>query len=330
VHPQLEGAPVLFAASQASGQKTWFEDLLEKAGVDPSSAQSVNQFVLRPIEVIVVIVVAALVAHYGARIIRRTLGAVGRPAAGRSRSPRAESRLITVVALISNIWRFFVAVVAIFIILGMLGLDLTPLLASATVIGATIGFGAQSLVRDYLSGILLTVEDQFGIGDTLSVNDVTGVVEDLSLRVTRLRAADGTVVYVPNGDIRKLANTSRGWAKATVDVPLPVLGSDGLERVHDALSAAARSVAREPRFAAGCTEPPEILGIVDATTEGATFRVAQRTTPTQRAPLERALRQACLGAVGDIAASATGSTSALTAASPPPPPEDHDEGVDGA
>ena len=105
--------------------------------------------------------------------------------------------------------------------LGTIGLNLTPLLAGATVIGATLGFGAQSMVRDLLAGVLLTVEGQFDIGDTIMVGDTSGTVEDLTLRVTRLRSDDGTVWYVPNGEIRKLANSSRGWAQATVDVPGP-------------------------------------------------------------------------------------------------------------
>ena len=171
MHPSLLSALSLLSASQANGQKNWFEDLLTRSGVDPSTAQSLNEFVLRPLEIILVVVAALLAAHYGAKVIRRGLTKMARPATGRADSPRAENRVATVVGLISNVWRFFVVIVAIFIILGMLGLDLTPLLASATVIGATIGFGAQSLVRDYLSGILLTVEDQFGIGDTLTVND---------------------------------------------------------------------------------------------------------------------------------------------------------------
>src|SRR4029077_492010 len=108
----------------------------------------------------------------------------------------------------ANVWRFIVAIFAIAIILGMIGINLTPLLASATIVGATIGFGAQQLVRDYLSGFLLTVEDQFGIGDTISVDGTTGTVEDVSLRVTQVRAEDGSIVYLPNGDIRALRNSS--------------------------------------------------------------------------------------------------------------------------
>jgi len=290
------GLPLLSVPANSSGLSGggWLYDLLTKAGVDPSTARSVVEFVIRPVEILVVVLVAALVAHYGAKGIRRVFGRVARQAAERSGSARAGARMTTVVALLSNVWRFFIAVVAVFIVLGMLGINLTPLLASATVIGATIGFGAQSLVRDYLSGILLTVEDQYGIGDTISVNDTTGVVEDLSLRVTRMRAGDGSIWYVPNGDIRRLGNTSRGWAKAFVDLPARPGDAGHLTKVIDAVAAAAREVAQRPQFAPSCTEPPEVLGIVETTEDHCIVRVGLRTVPTQRDALERALREAAV------------------------------------
>ena len=288
--------PVFAAQANSSGLDGggWLYDLLTKAGVDPSTARSVVEFVIRPLEILLVVVLAALVAHYGAKGIQRVFGRVARQATERSGSSRAAARMATVVALLSNVWRFFIAIIAVFIILGMLGIDLTPLLASATVIGATIGFGAQSLVRDYLSGILLTMEDQYGIGDTISVNDTTGVVEDLSLRVTRLRAGDGSIWYLPNGDIRRLGNRSRGWAKAFVDVPAQPGGAEHLTKVIDAVAAAAREVAQRPQFSPSCTEPPEVLGIVETTDDHCTVRVGLRTVPTQRDAVERALREAAV------------------------------------
>ena len=165
-------------------------------------------------------------------------------------------------------------------ILGTIGLNLTPLLAGATVIGATLGFGAQSMVRDLLAGVLLTVEGQFDIGDTIAVGDTTGTVEDLTLRVTRLRSDDGTVWYVPNGEIRKLANSSRGWAQATVDVPVPVTAA--VDTVLDAIRAAAEAVANDPDTAPLCLEPPRVWGVVAMAADTFTCRVSVRTA-TNRA-----------------------------------------------
>lgn len=281
-------------SSEAPAGSSWLENFLVKLGLARSAADSVVQFVWRPLVVILVLVVAGLIAHFGAKAIRRVLGRAADRAAARSDSPRASGRASTVVALVANVFRIFVVVVAVFTVLGMVGIDLTPILASATIIGATLGFGAQLFVRDYLSGFLLTIEDQFGIGDAITVNNVSGVVEDLSLRVTRVRAADGTTWYVPNGDIRTLANSSRGWAKACVDLSVPGAGAASLGAIERSLAEAARHVAQLPQFAKWCTDPPEVLGVVAADETTCTVRVMLRTKPSVRDSLERALRQALL------------------------------------
>jgi small-conductance mechanosensitive channel len=295
--PSLPGAtPLPLAATGGSGgtEGGWLYTLLTKLGLDPSASQTVVDFVFRPLEILLVLAVAALVARYGARLLRRVLTRATGRAAARGDDERGGARVSTVVALIVNLWRLFVAVVALAIVLGILGIDLTPILASATVIGATIGFGAQSLVRDYLSGMLLIIEDQYGIGDTITVANASGVVEDLSLRVTRLRAADGSVWYVPNGEIRQLTNASRGWAKAVVDLAVAPGDAGALDRVREAAAGAAREVAATAPFAATSTEPPEVVGMVAAAGGTCTVRVALRTVPARRAALERALREAAV------------------------------------
>jgi small conductance mechanosensitive channel len=199
--------------------------------------------------------------------------------------------------VVANIWRFFVFVVAGAIVLGMLGINLTPLLASATIIGATLGFGAQQIVRDYFSGILMTVEDQYNVGDSVTVGGMTGVVEEVTMRLTRFRGSDGTVFIIPNGDIRLVGNLSRGWARAIVDLTLPGEGAADLDTVRAVIAAAAHEVATSPAFAGHCTEPPVLVGsqCADATT--ITMRVTLLTIPSQRDPLTRALREATLQAL---------------------------------
>ncbi|MGH9008028.1 MAG: mechanosensitive ion channel family protein [Acidimicrobiales bacterium] len=281
------------------GNGGWFYDLLRKAGVSRSLAHTLVEFVLRPLEIVLVLVVAWLIARLGSRVVRRIVTKMGRPAAHLSSSPRAGSRVITNAAVLANVWRFIVAIFAIAVILGMLGINLTPLLASATVIGATIGFGGQSLVRDYLSGFLLTVEDQFVIGDTISVNGVTGTVEDLSLRVTRVRAIDGSLIYVPNGDIRQLKNTSRGWAKAVVEVTVPITAASDLAKAVEVVTKAAELVVADAPEAAGCNQPPEVLGLVETSGGNGTLRVLVRANHGHRYIIERALRAAMAGALAD-------------------------------
>ena len=223
-------------------------------------------------------------------------------AAARSGSARAGARVNTMSGLAANIWRFFVFVIAIATILGMLGLNLTPLLASATIIGATLGFGAQQLIRDYLSGFLLTVEDQFSVGDTGSVDTISGTVEDVTMRVTRIRGIDGTLYFVPNGDIRLLANTSRGWSRATVDLVLAATSAADLDDVKRIVTEAAHRVADRPEFAGHTSEPAKLIGMIGADATTMTVRVTLHTSPSKRDAITRALREETMT---DLAKAAT-------------------------
>ncbi len=234
------------AASQTAAQTEpgsgWLYHLLTKLGVSPDTASTVTDLVVRPLSILIVVLVAALIARYGAKVIRRMMMRVADKTSNRSGSPRAGARVTTMAGLVANIWRLFIFVVAGAIVLGMLGINLTPLLASATIIGATLGFGAQQIVRDYFSGALMTMEDQYNIGDSVTVGGVTGVIEDVSLRLTRFRGVDGTMYVIPNGDIRLIGNLSRGWARAVVDLTLPGAVAAALGRVRSVISDAAHEV----------------------------------------------------------------------------------------
>jgi moderate conductance mechanosensitive channel len=275
----------------------WLYDLLTKLGVHADTARTVVDLIVRPVSIVLVIVVALVVARLGGKAIRRILDRVANQASSRSGAARAGARVNTMSGVVANFWRFFIFVVAGAIVLGMLGVDLTPLLASATIIGATLGFGAQLIVRDYFSGFLLAVEDQFNIGETITVDSVTGVVEDVTMRVTRLRAIDGTVYFVPNGDIRLLSNASRGWARAVVDLTLPGSSAADLDHVRQLVEGATHRVSQLPQFALHSTEPPTLVGFVNADVATITLRVTLHTVPSQRDALERALREEAIVAL---------------------------------
>lgn len=276
----------------------WLYQLLRWAGVGDPTASHVQQVLVKPVSVVLVVVVAAAVGWLGNRVIRRWIGSAVRHAASRADSPRAQRRAVTLTAMVANIWRVVVALVAVFVALGTVGVNLTPVLAGATIVGATIGFGAQSMVRDLLAGFLITVEGQFDIGDTVTVADTEGVVEDLTLRVTRLRGPDGTVWYVPNGDIRRLGNTARGWGRATVDVPVAP-GAD-VDRLLAAIEEAATTVHADPRYQRAFLEPPVQWGVVDLGIDHVTARVTARTTAEQRDGVERAIRHEVARRLGDL------------------------------
>ncbi len=286
--------PLVGAVAQGGG---WLYDLLTKFGVGHDTAQTVTDLIVRPLAILLVVLVALLVARYGGKAIKRVLQRLADQATARSDSHRAGARVATLSGLMANLWRFFVFVITVAIILGMLGVNLTPLLASATIIGVTLGFGAQLIIRDYFSGFLLTVEDQYSVGDSVTVDTITGVVEEVTMRITRLRGADGTIYFVPNGDIRLVANTSRGWARAVVDLTLPGTSATDLDGVRQLIEEAARRVAAQPAFAAHTSEPPEIVAFVKADVATMTLRVTLHTVHSQRDALTLALREEAITAL---------------------------------
>ena len=183
--------------------------------------------------------------------------------------------------------------VAILVILGNLNVNLAPLLASAGVAGVALGFGAQSLVRDTLSGFFILLENQFGVGDTIELqttaNPVVGRVESLTLRVTSLRAFDGTLHLVPNGNIQLVSNKSRGWARAIVDVRV-AYGED-VQRVRSLLDDLFEELRSDETMRDWIREGPSVLGIETLSDYALVVRVVAETRPSKRWDTERQLRE---------------------------------------
>jgi moderate conductance mechanosensitive channel len=167
-------------------------------------------------------------------------------------------------------------------------IDLTPLLASASVAGVAIGFGAQSMVKDYLAGILMLIEDQYGVGDVINIGEVTGTVEAVSLRTTRLRDVSGVVWHIPNGSFDQVGNESQGWARAVIDYPIPY--SADLALVRPLLHQAADDMWHDPRWHEVMLEEPEIWGAQEISADDVMMRVVVRTHPLRQWELERELR----------------------------------------
>ena len=184
-------------------------------------------------------------------------------------------------------------------ILGDLGINLAPLLASAGVVGIAIGFGAQNLVRDYLSGIFMLVEDQYGVGDVITVGDATGTVETVTLRITRLRSVNGIVWHIRNGAIEKVGNESQGWARAVLDFPVPYAAD--LVTIRELLAGAAGSMWTEPVWRTVMLEQPEVWGAQAVKNTVVTMRIVVKTAPLRQWEVEREMRarvKAALDAAG--------------------------------
>jgi len=184
-------------------------------------------------------------------------------------------------------------------ILGDLGFNLTPLLLSTTVLGVALGFGAQNLIRDYLAGILMLVEDHYGVGDTINVKDATGTVEAMTLLTTRLRDVNGVVWHIRNGTIESVGNESQGWSRAVIDYPVPY--EEDLTRIRALMDQAATSMFRERGWRKLMLEKPEVWGAQELSSKEVTMRIVAKTAPMRQWEVARELRarvKAALDAAG--------------------------------
>jgi small conductance mechanosensitive channel len=199
---------------------------------------------------------------------------------------RRTQRAKTIGSLLRSVSSFVIYGVAFIMVLSKVGINIAPILASAGVVGLAIGFGAQNLVRDFLSGIFMMLEDQYGVGDTVDLGEASGEVEAVGLRTTTIRDVKGTVWYVRNGEILRVGNSSQGFAVAVVDVPLAHHADTDL--ASEVTLRAAREVA-EGEHKDDVTEEPKLLGVQSVTSYGVTLRLTVRTKPGRQWAVQRSL-----------------------------------------
>jgi small-conductance mechanosensitive channel len=228
--------------------------------------------------------------HSGA--VRERIGAVRRRTPNalldtEVTSLRAEQRITALTSVLRSVASFVIFLIAGFLILGEIGLNIAPLLAGAGIIGIALGFGAQSLVKDFLSGLFILVEDQFGVGDIVDLDQQTaGTVEAVSLRITRLRAVDGTVWHVPNGEIRRVGNQSQHWSRALIDIE--VAYDTDLDHAQAVIAGVAHEIASED---SDVLDEPEVWGVEALGANGITIRLVVKTRPSEQYRVSRELRQ---------------------------------------
>ncbi|MFN8125540.1 MAG: mechanosensitive ion channel family protein [Candidatus Nanopelagicales bacterium] len=252
-----------------------------------------------PFRIVGIFVLAAVVNWVLARLIKRV---VARTAAETNRERRAEDpekagllkeRRQQRAHAIGQLVRSVVAVAiwgsALLMALPLLGIDIAPLLASAGVIGVALGFGAQTLVKDYLSGIFLILEDQFGVGDFVDLGEAIGTVEEVTLRVTRLRDTSGVVWYVRNGEILRVANRSQGWTVAIIDIPVSY--AEDLHRVQEIVDRAADEMVADPDCIVTEFSRPAYAGVESVSGEAVTVRVTAKSDPDSQVALTREIRE---------------------------------------
>jgi small conductance mechanosensitive channel len=258
-----------------------------------------------PLKILVIVVIAVVMrivlVRLLNRIVKRMAAQANRERLAESRkaertqelsevlmSQRRRQRAEAIGTLLRSVISATILIIALLLILPILGIDIAPLLASAGVLGVALGFGAQSLVKDYLSGIFLVFEDQYGVGDMVDLGEAIGVVEDITLRVTRLRDLSGVVWYVRNGEILRVANQSQGWTLAAVEIP--VAYDENLDIVRQAIQSVAEDMYADPQYDEMLLGKPSYAGVEAVSGEAVFIKVLAKAAPEKQIPLTRAIR----------------------------------------
>jgi moderate conductance mechanosensitive channel len=273
-------------------------------------AQASDWLIAKPVSLLVLLVLALVIRWVLHRLIDRLAGqaAEGLPSTelrrrwarrGRDTPPahadqpapagRRVQRARTMGSLLKSVTS--IVVFTIFVITGIaeIGYPVGPLIASAGIAGIALGFGAQNLVKDFLSGIFMIFEDQYGVGDSIDLGEATGTVEAVGLRVTRLRDVEGTVWYVRNGEILRVGNMSQNWARTVLDIP--VSHQQDLRKAQQVLTDVAHDLWDDDDFKGRIIEEPSVWGVQDLTPEWITIRVTLKTAPLEQWAVAREMRQ---------------------------------------
>ncbi|WP_370615079.1 mechanosensitive ion channel family protein [Mumia sp. Pv 4-285] len=266
---------------------------------DNGTAAEIADVVLaKPVAILMLVFGGLAVRWLVNRIIDRVVrsaasGTVPGARAAESFSPalheRREQRARSMGSLLKNISTIVIFTVVAFMVIATLGYNIAPLLASAGILGVALGFGAQSLVKDFLSGIFMILEDQYGVGDVVDLGDAVGTVEAVSMRVTRLRDVNGTVWYVRNGEIIRVGNQSQNWARTVLDIPVGY--EVDLGRVREVLHEVAHALWQDPSWSGAVLEEPEVWGVERWTAEGVVVRVVLKTAPLKQWEVAREMRE---------------------------------------
>jgi len=207
-------------------------------------------------------------------------------------SPIAKARVVqrarTMGSVLSNTITWGIYIVGVTMILSELGVAVGALVAGAGILGAAIGFGAQSLVRDLISGLFIVFEDQYGVGDAVDLGQATGVVESVGLRVTQVRDVAGTLWYVRNGEIIRVGNSSQGWSRVVIDIPLHY--DSNIEKAKKAVEEAALKLSTEALFNKSVIGKPEVWGIEVLSGEQVVIRLVQQVRASKQDEVARELR----------------------------------------
>ena len=262
-------------------------------------ASSGYYIVIKPMRIILIIVIALVVRYLVHRTIRKLIARMGqgdspaalKPLRLRLADPtfreRRQQRAEAIGSVLLSFATATIFSIAFLMILGELGIQLAPLLASAGIAGIAIGFGAQTLVKDMIAGLFMLLEDQYGVGDIVDLGEATGTVEAVGLRTTTVRDATGVLWHIRNGEVVRVGNKSQGWGMVVIDVPI---GFARVEQATEVLTAAAAEMAADPQWTDKMMGTPEVLGVEQLTVDGAVLRTTVRASAESQPLVARELR----------------------------------------
>ncbi|MFI5754672.1 mechanosensitive ion channel family protein [Streptomyces sp. NPDC051569] len=285
-------------AAGPSSEPVTFDEAADRA-TDAASWVQENWSVWLSIglRIVLILVIALVLRHVIRRALtkliermNRSVQAVEGTALGGLlvNAERRRQRSEAIGSVLRSVTSFLILGTAALMMLGALNINLAPLLASAGVAGVALGFGARNLVTDFLSGVFMILEDQYGVGDTIDAGVASGEVIEVGLRVTKLRGDNGEIWYVRNGEVKRIGNLSQGWATAAVDVV--VRPSEDLERVRTVITQAAETMAKDDPWNERLWGPVDVLGLDSVLLDSMTVRLSAKTMPGQALRVERELR----------------------------------------
>ncbi len=260
-------------------------------GGNETAAHAAAWVIGKPLAIVGIIVFAVLVRWLACKAIDRVVHraqVTALPGARQTHNRRAQ-RAQSLGTLLKSITTTVVFGIAFVMALSEVGMNVAPILASAGVLGLAIGFGAQNLVKDFLSGVMMMIEDQYGVGDAVDLGEAIGTVEAVGLRVTRVRDVDGTVWYVRNGEILRVGNQSQNWARTVLDIGVSY--SEDLARVREVLAEVAHSLWDDEDYKDIIIEEPEVWGVQNLAPEAVIVRVTLKTAPMQQWLVAREMRE---------------------------------------
>ncbi|GAU68155.1 putative small conductance mechanosensitive channel [Streptomyces sp. NBRC 110611] len=291
------GAPLSATAPGSTGPASLDEAAKEATNAVGWVQANWGTWLTSGLQIVLIIVIAVVLRHVIRRTITKFIERMNRTAAAAEgtalggllvNAERRRQRSEAIGSVLRSVASFVIMGTAALTVLSVLRIDLAPLLASAGVAGVAIGFGARNLVTDFLSGVFMILEDQYGVGDEIDAGVATGTVIEVGLRVTKLRGPNGAIWYIRNGEVKRIGNLSQGWSTAAVDV---VIAADqDLERARDIITTVGEQMSKDEPWNEQLWEPVQVLGLSEVHLDTVTLSVSAKTMPGKALGVERELR----------------------------------------